>query len=212
MSNNNSESHKDKKNLLGSIAKWVSSGKRFMPLPPMGQLPVKKLATRTIRHYSPETVSIIKNSLDIIKPKIDNSGQMTESNVTCVSAVAAIQVALSRLAHTLIGILTEDPYEKDKNSHHDLLASYFQMADTDNNGIHLVASSNIAALSEDLNLKKNTREYNWLMSHGVNKLKYDILNSISYEMTQLEDDRSNSLSCQHERAIEIQAIKDKTSL
>ncbi|MDP0588692.1 MAG: hypothetical protein QS748_05625 [Candidatus Endonucleobacter bathymodioli] len=212
MSNNKNEPDKDKKNLFTTTAKWVEGGKRLITPSPMVQTPVKKLAARTIRHYSPETVNIIKNSLNIIKPKIDSTGQIAASNNTYVSAVVAIQTALSRLADTLTLILTEDPDAKDKNSHHDLLANFFQMTDTDNNGIHLVATSNIETLSEDLNLKKNTREYNWLMSHGVNKLKYDILSRISYDMAQLEDDQLDALTCQHERAIELQAIKEKTSL
>ena len=172
----------------------------------------KKLETRSVRHYQPETVNIIKTSLKIISPRIHESESVKQEDKDYVSAVSAIKTSLAKLASTLTDILTEDPDEHDKTNHRDLLANFFQMPGTDNNGIHLVATSNIEALSNDLNLHKNTREYNWLMNNGVNVLEYEILAKLNTEMTQLENGKTSALDHQHERAIELHEISYKTIL
>ena len=211
MSDKKKGPNKGKKKAFHSRVKGTVRAEKFSPSSPeRGE--IKKLSTRTVRHYQPETVNIIKNSLNIISPKIDETEPEKKNDSDYVSAVTAIKTALSQLADTLTNILTEDPDESDKTNHRDLLANYFQMPGTDSNGIHLVATSNIEALSEDLNLHKNTREYNWLMNNGVNVLECEILTRISSEMTQLESGQPAAVDYQHERTIELQEIAEKTKL
>ncbi|WP_330924625.1 hypothetical protein [Candidatus Sororendozoicomonas aggregata] len=167
----------------------------------------KLLVTRKIRHYQPETLHIIQQSMTVVSATMDG----IEKDKAYSQAVDAIKQALSELADTLTAILTEDPNTDNEIHHHDLLAHYFHQPGTDENGIHLVATSNIEALSEDLNLAQNTREYNWLMNNGIHQLEYEILNRISQEMSLSEGKQTATTYYQHERALEIQDILEKTN-
>ncbi len=177
-------------------------------LTPAGQRQTahKVLATRKIRHYQPEALPIIQQSMTVISATMDGN----EKYEAYTQAVDAIKHELSELADTLTAILTEDPHTDNEIDHHDLLAHYFQQPGTDQNSIHLVATSNIEALSEDLNLAHNTREYNWLMNNGIHQLEYEILNRISEEMSLSEGKQMTTTHHQHERVLEMQDILEKT--
>ncbi len=203
MSDNNKKQGKKLKNRNYSAKPQLTKKPNYTPAA-KAQTPSKKLAQRTVRHYSSETVSIIKHSLEIMK----HSEEASNSTSEYTSAMTAIKTALLQLAGTLTNILVDDPKEQDSMHHRNLLANFFQMPGTQNNGVHLVATSNIEALAEDLGLHRNTRDYHWLMNNGVNILEQEILTNLNQQMVQLESDQQEALSFQHERTIEIQGLTD----
>ncbi len=201
---------KSEQKLFNAKIKSVSN-KKYSPQAKQ-QASTKKIAQRSVRHYPSQTVNIIKHSLEIMAPKMGAPDQTKQKDHDYNSAVIAIKTALLQLASTLTTILTDDPEEHKAIEHHDLLANYFQMPGTHHNGIHLVATSNIEALAEDLSLHKNTREYHWLMNNGVNLLEYEILANINRQMSTLEKGQQGTSDFQHERMIELEEMIDNTKI
>lgn len=179
--------------------KPAASARRYTPKK-RSKAPGKVLAERRVRHYTSETLGIIKNSLAIM-----NKAQANQYT----SALTAIKTALFQLADTLTTLLAEDPQEQDAIQHRNLLTNFFQLPGSQSNGVHLVATTNIEALAEDLGLDKNAREYHWLMNNGVTILERKILASLDQQMLQLEQNQQEARHFQNERAIALQQLAGK---
>lgn len=178
---------------------------------PKKKVKIIPLSARRVRHYQPELVDTIKHSLNTMHPAITDAHVELKTSNDYIHAIATIEKNLAMLAETLTDIILDGSDTLDNHHYHDLLANLFNMPGTENNGIHLVAETNMAALTDDLQLEKNSKVYEWIMHNGTQLLESCILSRINNEMTALEENTSKSYILQHERAIELQVIDSHQS-
>ena len=134
-----------------------------------------KLSSRKVRHYDTKTVHTIGQSLD----------KMTQHPTHTADTISAINDELEKLASTLTDILTSDPGEQEKQKHHNLLSYLMSQHNNEAIGIRLVATTNMEALVDDLQLNNQSDQYHWLLNHGSQLLENAITSRITHKIEEI---------------------------